>query len=200
MAINKSSAVEQPEGVGIIRLDRSLRYFYYRLVVTAILFHYRAIYSPLVARRANIVLPGSRIILINGQANSITTAAIISRSSIIESGSTTYFHAIGASVLIKVSPQRRRDDLTTGAKFEFNGGSDDRNWDVGRESLPFDTYVLICGRMSEVDWLHRSTSVRRSFRIFSRSSGQSLAWPTCTSKSLKSATWVLISIISCGKG
>lgn len=46
-------------------------------------------------------------------------------------------------------------------------------------------------------WLHRSTSVRRSFRIFSRSSGQSFAWPTCTNKSRKSATWVLISIISC---
>lgn len=65
----------------------------------------------------------------------------------------------------------------------------------GNEKVPA-TYVLICGRMSAVLWLHRSTRVRRSFRIFSRSSGQSLAWPTCTNKSRNRATWVLISIIN----
>lgn len=64
-----------------------------------------------------------------------------------------------------------------------------------------DTYVLICGRISAVLWLHRSTSVRRSLRIFSLSSGQSLAWPTWTNKSRNRATCVLISIISCnGRG
>lgn len=45
--------------------------------------------------------------------------------------------------------------------------------------------------------LNASTQVRRSLRIFSRSSGQSLAWPTCISISRKSATWLLISTMSC---
>lgn len=42
-----------------------------------------------------------------------------------------------------------------------------------------------------------STTVRRSLRIFSRSSGQSRACPTWISRSLNRATWLLISTINC---
>lgn len=53
----------------------------------------------------------------------------------------------------------------------------------------FYTYVcLTCGNIKEHVCLHASTHDRRSFRTFSRSSGQSLDEPMCISKSRNSAT------------
>lgn len=68
---------------------------------------------------------------------------------------------------------------------------------MGVISLWLFAYLLTCGMRIWAVCLNASTQVRRSLRIFSRSSGQSLAWPTCISMSRKSATWLLISTMSC---
>lgn len=59
------------------------------------------------------------------------------------------------------------------------------------------TYVLTCGTISWVVCLQASTQDRRNFLTFSRSSGQSRDCPMWISKSRNSATWLLISTISC---
>lgn len=57
--------------------------------------------------------------------------------------------------------------------------------------------LRICGSNSWLVCLQASTQVRRNLRIFSRSSGQSRAVPMWISRSRNSATWLLISVISC---
>lgn len=61
------------------------------------------------------------------------------------------------------------------------------------------SYLLICVIISCVVCLQASTQDRRTFRTFSRSSGQSFDWPMWISKSLNKATWLLISTMSWNK-
>lgn len=58
------------------------------------------------------------------------------------------------------------------------------------------SYLRICAMINCDVCLQASTQARRTLRTFSRSSGQSFDWPMCMSKSLKKATWLLISTIS----
>lgn len=59
------------------------------------------------------------------------------------------------------------------------------------------TYLLIWDMINCEVCLHASINDRRTFRTFSRSSGQSFDWPMCISKSLNKATWLFISTMSC---
>ena len=61
------------------------------------------------------------------------------------------------------------------------------------------TYLLIWVIISCDVCLQASTQDRRTFRTFSRSSGQSFDWPMWMSKSLNKATWLLISTMSCNE-
>lgn len=58
------------------------------------------------------------------------------------------------------------------------------------------TYLLICVIINWHVCLQASTHDRRTFRTFSRNSGQSFDWPMWMSKSLNKATWLLISTMS----
>lgn len=58
-------------------------------------------------------------------------------------------------------------------------------------------YLLIWDTIICEVCLHASINDRRTFRTFSRSSGQSFDWPMCISKSLNKATWLFISTMSC---
>lgn len=73
--------------------------------------------------------------------------------------------------------------------------------DTNKSSIHRQNYTHVCFTCGKINWqvcLHASTHDLRSFRTFSRSSGESLDEPMCISKSRNSATWLFISTISCG--